>query len=82
MPDYACRLAQAETEIKNICARFEAHADHETEQLDEIKESIRNIQQTIEANKGFVRGVTFTITALAGAIGMGLHWLTNGGQGN
>lgn len=82
MPDHACRLAQAETEIKNIHTKFDAHAQHEHQQLEEIKDSIREIQQTIETNKGFIRGVSFTITALAGAIGMGLHWLTNGGQGN
>jgi hypothetical protein len=80
MPDEACRLAQAEANIQNICRKFDAHALQEHEQLEEIRDAISKIQTSIESNKGFVRGVAFTISAVAGVVGWAFHQFFGNGN--
>lgn len=70
MPDEACRLAHAEANLENLCERFEIHAKHESEQFEEIRASLNGIHQQLENNKGFIRGIIFTVSALVTGIGL------------
>jgi len=66
----------------NICQKFDNHAKQEHDQLEEIRAAIAAIQTQLEANRGFVRGVAFTLSAVAGGIGWAVHQFFSGGTPN
>lgn len=81
MPDETCRLAQAEANIKNLCEKYEDHCEAEERHLKRIWDSIEDLKELQRNQQGFVRGVVFTISAVAGTVGVIVHYLTgNGGS--
>lgn len=69
MPDEACRLAQAESNIENLCEKFDRHQEEEVAHLKRIWDSIEEIKIYQRNQQGFVRGVIFTVTAIVGGVG-------------
>lgn len=63
MPDEMCRLA-----------KLEERADSNDEQFAELKSDVKDIKFMIESQKGFVRGVAFTITAIVSGIGLVINY--------
>ena len=63
MPDEKCRLA-----------KLEERADAQEEQVASMKSDLAYIRRTLESQKGFVRGVAFTITAIVSGIGLAINY--------
>ena len=63
MPDERCRIA-----------KLEERADSNDEQFAELKSDVKDIKFMIESQKGFVRGVAFTITAIVSGIGLVINY--------
>lgn len=63
MPDENCRLS-----------KLEERADNQEQQAIEIKNDVKEIKTMIENQKGFIRGVAFTITAIVSGIGLFINY--------
>lgn len=63
MPDENCRLS-----------KLEERADNQEQQAIEIKNDVKEIKTMIENQKGFIRGVAFTITAIVSGVGLFINY--------
>ena len=63
MPDEKCRLA-----------KLEERADAHDEQVVSMKADLVYIRTALENQKGFVRGIAFTITAIVSGIGLFINY--------
>lgn len=63
MPDEQCRLA-----------KLEERADSHDDQFDSLRCDVRDIKTILENQKGFVRGIAFTITAIVSGIGLVINY--------
>ena len=63
MPDEKCRLA-----------KLEERADTHDEQVACMKADLAYIRTALENQRGFVRGIAFTITAIVSGIGIVINY--------
>ena len=63
MPDEKCRLA-----------KLEERADNHDHQFQVLWSDVKFIKSAVENQKGFVRGIAFTITAIVSGIGLVINY--------
>ena len=63
MPDEQCRLA-----------KLEERADAQEEQVTSMRNDLSYIRTTLDNQRGFVRGIAFTITAIVSGIGLAINY--------
>mgnify|MGYP003339525887 FL=1 len=63
MPDEKCRLA-----------KLEERADAQEEQVASMRNDLSYIRTTLDNQRGFVRGIAFTITAIVSGIGLFINY--------
>ena len=76
--DDKLRLATVENDIKHLAERIDMYVKREHDQLDDIRESIKEIKTQLDNNKGFIRGIVYAVTAIIGGAGLVEHYFLNG----
>lgn len=78
MPDLECRLAKVEANLDHLNQQLIQGRDAAEDKLDAVLAQVTDLKLAQEKQKGFIAGVVFAITAVAGVIGYAVtNWLRN-----
>lgn len=74
MPDIDCRVAKLEQKMENYDHILQNHLVEEEKATVKLFDKLDVIEESLAKQKGFIGGVTFTISAIVGAIGLAISF--------
>ena len=64
MPDLECRVAKLEQAVEGLRDMISEEKNEYRRKMDQVCDALDDINQTLQKQRGFVGGVTFTVGAV------------------